>query len=432
MTLFPKINVVTLGCSKNLVDSERLMKQLSAAGYRVVHDSNDPAAKIVLINTCGFIGDAKKESIDAILSFVAAKKKKSIRTIYVFGCLSQRYRETLQQEIPEVDAFFGVDETGKILAALHALWQPALQQARQLTTPPHYAYLKISEGCNWRCSYCAIPLIRGNHVSAPEQQVLDEAAGLVAQGVKELLVVAQDTTYYGLDLYGRRRIAALLQSLSEIRGVEWIRLHYAYPAQFPEDLFAVLRDNPKVCKYIDIPLQHVSDAVLRNMRRGIDGAQTRALVERLRREVPGIAIRTTFIVGHPGEDEQAFEVLKAFVRDMQFERLGVFCYSEEEDTYGAKHFKDAIPDAVKRARRDELMRLQATVSARQAQSKVGRTVKVIIDRQEGEYFIGRTEHDSPEVDAEVFIKAEGLVAGRFYEVKVTAAGDYDLFAALSA
>ena len=431
MTLFPKINVVTLGCSKNLVDSERLMKQLSAAGYRVVHDSNDPSAKIVIINTCGFIGDAKKESVDTILSFVAAKKRKRIRTIYVFGCLSQRYRETLQQEIPEVDAFFGVDEAGKILEALHALWLPALQQERQLTTPPHYAYLKISEGCNWRCAYCAIPLIRGNHVSVPEQQVLDEAAGLVAQGVKELLVVAQDTTYYGLDLYGRRRIAALLQSLSEIKGVEWIRLHYAYPAQFPEDLFAVLRNNPRVCKYIDIPLQHVSDAVLRNMRRGIDGAQTRALIERLRREVPGIAIRTTFIVGHPGEDEQAFEALKTFVRDMQFERLGVFCYSEEEDTFGAKHFKDVIPGAVKQARHDELMRLQMTISAQQARAKTGKTCRVIIDRQEGEYFAGRTEHDSPEVDTEVLVKATGLTIGRFYEVKVTAASDYDLFAELS-
>ena len=413
------------------------MKQLSAAGYRVVHDSNDPAAKIVIINTCGFIGDARKESIDTILSFVAEKKEKRIRTIYVFGCLSQRYKETLQQEIPEVDAFFGVDEAGKILAALHALWQPALQQERQLTTPLHYAYLKISEGCNWRCSYCAIPLIRGNYVSVTEQQVLDEAAGLVAQGVKELLVVAQDTTYYGLDLYGRRRIAALLQSLSEIKGVEWIRLHYAYPAQFPEDLFAVLRDNPRVCKYIDIPLQHVSDVVLRNMRRGIDGAQTRALIERLRREVPGIVLRTTFIVGHPGEDEQAFDALKSFIRDMRFERLGVFCYSVEEDTYGAKHFKDTIPDAVKQARREELMSLQAAISAQQAQEKIGKKYKVLIDRIEGDYFVGRTEHDSPEVDTEVFIKRRGefqirpdVAIGQFCEVEITAAGDYDLFATI--
>ncbi|MDR3184138.1 MAG: 30S ribosomal protein S12 methylthiotransferase RimO [Prevotellaceae bacterium] len=431
MTLFPKINVVTLGCSKNLVDSERLMKQLSAAGYRVVHDSNDPAAKIVIINTCGFIGDAKKESVDTILSFVAAKKEKRIRTIYVFGCLSQRYREVLQRDIPEVDAFFGVDEAGKILAALHALWQPALQQERQLTTPPHYAYLKIAEGCNWRCSYCAIPLIRGHYASVPEQQVLDEAAGLAAQGVKELLVIAQDTTYYGLDLYGRRRIAALLQSLSGIKGVEWIRLHYAYPAQFPEDLFAVLRNNPRVCKYIDIPLQHISDTVLRNMRRGVDGAQTRALVERLRREVPGIAIRTTFIVGHPGEDEQAFDALKTFISDMQFERLGVFCYSEEEDTYGAAHFTDAIPDAVKQARREELMSLQANISAQQARAKTGRRVKVIIDRQEGDYFVGRTEHDSPEVDTEVFVKPRPAIAvGGFYEVEITAATGYDLFGVL--
>jgi ribosomal protein S12 methylthiotransferase len=407
------------------------MKQLSAAGYRVVHDSNDPAAKIVIINTCGFIGDAKKESVDTILSFVAAKKEKRIRTIYVFGCLSQRYREVLQRDIPEVDAFFGVDEAGKILAALHALWQPALQQERQLTTPPHYAYLKIAEGCNWRCSYCAIPLIRGHYASVPEQQVLDEAAGLAAQGVKELLVIAQDTTYYGLDLYGRRRIAALLQSLSGIKGVEWIRLHYAYPAQFPEDLFAVLRNNPRVCKYIDIPLQHISDTVLRNMRRGVDGAQTRALVERLRREVPGIAIRTTFIVGHPGEDEQAFDALKTFISDMQFERLGVFCYSEEEDTYGAAHFTDAIPDAVKQARREELMSLQANISAQQARAKTGRRVKVIIDRQEGDYFVGRTEHDSPEVDTEVFVKPRPAIAvGGFYEVEITAATGYDLFGVL--
>jgi ribosomal protein S12 methylthiotransferase len=408
------------------------MKQLTAAGYRVVHDSNDHTAKIVIINTCGFIGDAKKESIDVILSFVAAKKQHLIHTIYVFGCLSQRYREALQQEIPEVDAFFGVDEADRILAAVHALWQPALQHERQLTTPPHYAYLKISEGCNWRCSYCAIPLIRGNHVSAPEQQVLDEAAGLAAQGVKELLVVAQDTTYYGLDLYGRRRIAALLQSLSNIKGVEWIRLHYAYPAQFPEDLFAVLRDNPKVCKYIDIPLQHVSDKVLRNMRRGIDGAQTRALITRLRREVPGIAIRTTFIVGHPGEDAQAFDALKSFICDMQFERMGVFCYSEEEDTYGAKHFKDAIPEEIKQARREELMALQADISAKQTQAKIGNTYKVLIDRLEGGYSVGRTEHDSPEVDTEVFVKTGGLVIGQYYKVKITAAGDYDLFAVVSA
>jgi ribosomal protein S12 methylthiotransferase len=267
-------------------------------------------------------------------------------------------------------------------------------------------------------------------VSVPEQQVLDEAAGLAAQGVKELLVVAQDTTFYGVDLYGKRRIAHLLQSLSEIKGVEWIRLHYAYPAQFPEDLFAVLRDNPRVCKYIDIPLQHVSDTVLRNMRRGIDGAQTRALIERLRREVPGIAIRTTFMVGHPGEDGQAFEALKTFICDMQFERLGVFCYSEEEDTYGARHFKDTVPEALKQARQEELMTLQTTISAQQAQAKIGKTCKVIIDRLEGDYFVGRTEHDSPEVDAEVFVKAAGLAVGRFYEVKITAAGDYDLFASI--
>jgi ribosomal protein S12 methylthiotransferase len=431
MILLPKINVVTLGCAKNLVDSERLMKQLAAAGYRVVHDSNDHAAKIVIINTCGFINDAKEESVNTILSFVAAKKEKLIRTLYVFGCLSQRYKETLQHEIPEVDAFFGVDEAGKILEAVDALWKPALHNERQLTTPPHYAYLKISEGCNQGCAYCAIPLIRGKHVSAPLEQLLDETRHLAAQGVKELLVVAQDTTYYGLDLYGRRRIAELLTTLSEVEGIAWIRLHYAYPAQFPDDLFAVLRDNPKVCKYIDIPLQHISDAVLRNMRRGVSGAQTRALIARLRREAPGIAIRTTLMVGHPGEDEQAFEALKAFVREMRFERLGVFCYSEEEDTYGAKHFKDTIPDAVKQARRDELMSLQAVISEEQAQARVGKTYTVIIDRREGDYFVGRTEYDSPEVDAEVLIKAEGLTIGNFYQARITAADNYDLYAEIA-
>ncbi|MDR3236762.1 MAG: 30S ribosomal protein S12 methylthiotransferase RimO [Prevotellaceae bacterium] len=430
MILLPKINVVTLGCAKNLVDSERIMKQLSAAGYRVVHDSNDLSAKIVLINTCGFIGDAKEESVNTIMTFVAAKKQKHIRSIYVFGCLSQRYRDELQREIPEVDAFFGVDEAEKILAALHAEWLPDLKNERQLTTPPHYAYLKISEGCDRRCAYCAIPLIRGKHVSVPEAQLLDEARRLASQGVKELLVVAQDTTCYGLDLYGERRIAPLLNLLSDVNGIEWIRLHYAYPAQFPDDLIAVLRDNPKVCRYIDIPLQHISDAVLHHMRRGIDGAQTRALIERLRRDVPGIAIRTTFMVGHPGEDEQAFDELKAFVRDMQFERLGVFCYSEEESTYGAQHFKDEVSEAVKHARRDELMHIQAEIAEAQANEKIGETHTVIIDRTEDSYFVGRTEQDSPEADAEVYIKGSHLTVGKFYRVKITAADGYDLHAEL--
>jgi ribosomal protein S12 methylthiotransferase len=364
------------------------------------------------------------------MTFVAAKKQKRIRSIYVFVCLSQRYRDELQREIPEVDAFFGVDEAGKILAALHAEWLPDLKNERQLTTPPHYAYLKISEGCDRRCAYCAIPLIRGKHVSVPEAQLLDEARRLASQGVKELLVVAQDTTCYGLDLYGKRRIAPLLNLLSDINGIEWIRLHYAYPAQFPDDLIAVLRDNPKVCRYSDIPLQHISDVVLHRMRRGIDRAQTRALIERLRRDVSGIAIRTTFMVGHPGENEQAFDELKTFVRDMQFERLGVFCYSEEENTYGAQHFKDEVSEAVKHARRDELMHIQATIAAAQANEKIGKTHTVIIDRAEDNYFVGRTEHDSPDADAEVYIKGNHLTVGKFYRATITAADGYDLHAEL--
>jgi ribosomal protein S12 methylthiotransferase len=423
-----KINIVTLGCSKNLVDSERLMKQLTSAGYTVVHNSDDKSAKTVIINTCGFIGDAKEESVNTILSFVAAKKNKEIKTIYVCGCLSQRYKEALKHEIPEVDAFFGVDDMDKILEALHTPLSPVLCHERHLTTPSHYAYLKISEGCNWGCSYCAIPLIRGKHISVPIEQLVEEAKILASQGVKEVLVVAQDTTYYGMDLYGRRRLADLLNVLSEVKGVEWIRLHYTYPARFPEEVIAVLRDNPKVCNYIDIPLQHISDGVLKNMRRGISGAQTRALIERLRREVPGIAIRTTLIVGHPGEDKQAFEELKSFVADMRFDRLGVFCYSEEEDTYGAQHFKDEVPEDVKQARCDEIMKLQARISAEQTNSKIGKTYKVIIDRADGEYFVGRTEYDSPEVDTEVWIKACGLAIGAFYTVMITDADEYDLFA----
>jgi ribosomal protein S12 methylthiotransferase len=338
----------------------------------------------------------------------------------------QRYRETLQQEIPEIDAFFGVSEFDRILTALHTLWQPALKEERQLTTPPHYAYLKISEGCNQRCSYCAIPLIRGKYVSTPEEQLLVETEKLAAQGVKELLIIAQDTTYYGVDRYGRRHIAQLLELLSGIQGIEWIRLHYAYPARFPDDLIDVLRNNPKVCKYIDLPLQHCSDTVLHNMRRAVNAAQTRALIERLRHEVPDIAIRTTLMVGHPGEDEQAFEELKAFVTAMRFDRLGVFCYSEEEGTYGAEHFPDIIPEAVKQARYDEIMHLQAGIAAEQAEAKIGKTFRVIIDRQEGNYFAGRTEYDSPEIDTEVLVKAPALATGEFYHVKITVANDYDL------
>ncbi len=406
------------------------MCQLSASGLRVVHDGAPGAAPVAVINTCGFIGDAKEESVNTILLYAEAKNQQQLRELYVFGCLSQRYKTTLEQEIPEVDGWFGVTDieaiAGKLGVSLHA----GLLNERQLSTPPHYAYLKISEGCNWGCAYCAIPLIRGKHVSVPIATLVDETEKLAQSGVKELLVVAQDTTYYGMDLYGRRRLADLLTALSEVDGIDRIRLHYTYPAAFPADVITVLRDNPKLCKYIDIPLQHVSDKVLANMRRGIDGAQTRALVERLRREVPGIAVRTTFIVGHPGEDEAAFEELKAFVRAMRFERLGVFCYSEEEDTYGARHFSDEVPEAVKQARCDELMQLQADIVEEQAAAKVGAVCRVIIDRMEGEYYVGRTEHDSPEVDGEVLIKAPQLITGNFYTVRITGYAGYDLYASL--
>ncbi len=419
-----------MGCSKNLVDSERLARQLEAAGYVVVHDGDTLSAPVVIINTCGFIGDAKEESVNTILLFAEERRKKKIKALYVFGCLSQRYRETLMQEIPEVDAYFGVTDLPEILQRLEVDLQPALLTDRLLSTPPHYAYLKISEGCNWGCAYCAIPLIRGKHISVPLDTLVEEAAILAGKGVKELLVVAQDTTYYGMDLYGKRSLAELLEALSRVEGIEWIRLHYTYPAHFPDDVIAVLRDNPKLCKYIDIPLQHASDRVLANMRRGIDGVQTRSLIERLRREVPGIAIRTTLIVGHPGEDEAAFEALKGFVQDMRFERLGVFCYSEEEDTYGALHFKDTITDEVKQARRDELMSLQAQIADEQAAAKAGTLCRVLIDRREGEFFIGRTEYDSPEVDTEVLIRAENLLPGEFYTVRITGAAAYDVYAEL--
>jgi len=334
----------------------------------------------------------------------------------------------LEQEIPEVDAYFGVHDMEAVLQTMNASLQPHLLNERQLSTPAHYAYLKISEGCNWGCAYCAIPLIRGKHISVPIEQLVDETEKLAAQGVKELLVVAQDTTYYGMDCYGRRRLADLLNALSAVEGIEWIRLHYTYPTAFPDDVIALLRDNPKLCKYIDIPLQHVADEVLTKMRRGINGQQTRELIARLRSEAPGIAIRTTLIVGHPGEDEAAFQELKEFVRAVRFERLGVFCYSEEEGTYSADNYEDEISEEIKQARRDELMALQASIVATESAAKIGTVCKVIIDRKEGGYYAARTEHDSPEVDNEVLIKAEQLVIGNFYQVRITNAYIYDVYA----
>ncbi|MDR0694870.1 MAG: 30S ribosomal protein S12 methylthiotransferase RimO [Prevotellaceae bacterium] len=435
MTYNPRlIKIITLGCAKNLVDSERLMQQLQAAGFHVRHSDHAAGAKTVLINTCGFINDAKEESVNTILSVIAAKKRGGVERIFVFGCLSQRYRHELQQELPEVDRFFGVEEFDKIVETLGGVPSPKYLTRRAIATPPHYAYLKISEGCNWGCAYCAIPLIRGKHRSTPVEQLVVETKLLAARGVKELLITAQDTTYYGIDLYGYRRLPGLLTALSEVKGIEWIRLHYAYPAQFPEDVLPVMRDNPKLCKYLDIPLQHISGKVLKNMRRGINSRQTRALVEKLRAEIPGIALRTTLIVGHPGEDDAAFRELEDFVEETRFERLGVFCYSEEEGTYGAQHFTDTIPDREKQARRDRIMSLQARISQQLNEEKIGKTFRTLIDRQEDGYCAGRTQYDTPEVDGEVLVSTanNALQPGKFYDVLITAAETYDLFGSYSA
>ena len=423
-----KINIVTLGCSKNLVDSEHLMAQLADQRFEIVHDSNDPSARIVVINTCGFIGDAKEESINTILSFAAARTRGEIDHLFVMGCLSERYRDELRDEIPEVDSFFGVRDLADVVRAVGAEYRDELAGSRHLTTPLHYAYLKISEGCNWGCGYCAIPLIRGKHISVPMEELVAEAEGLAAQGVKELIVIAQDTTYYGIDLYGRRALADLLRRLCRIDGIEWIRLHYAYPAHFPDDVIEVLRDEPKMCPYLDIPLQHIADSQLKAMRRGINGAETRALVRRLRKEVPGIAIRTTLIVGYPGETERDFQELIDFVRETRFERLGVFAYCEEEGTYSALHLKDDISEEEKQRRIDTIMSLQREISLENNQQRVGHIEPVIIDRIEGEYAVGRTRHDSPEVDDEVLVSSsEPLTPGTILQVRITAADDYDLY-----
>ncbi|MDR0659774.1 MAG: 30S ribosomal protein S12 methylthiotransferase RimO [Prevotellaceae bacterium] len=424
-----KINVITLGCSKNLVDSERLMRQLEAGGYELVHDSDDPVARIVVINTCGFIGDAKEESINTILSFAASKEQGDIDHLFVFGCLSERYRDELRSEIPEVDTFFGVTDLEGILKTLNVVERTELLGERYITTPKHYAYLKISEGCSWGCAYCAIPLIRGKYVSVPIEELEAETRYLAAKGVKELIIIAQDTTYYGLDLYGERKLAELIRRLSQIEGIEWIRLHYAYPNQLPQNLIDEIRDNSKVCKYLDIPLQHINTAVLNQMRRGITKEETYDLIKRLREAVPDVALRTTLMVGHPGEDEAAFEELKQLVKDVKFDRMGVFTYSEEEGTYGAKQYEDCISEEVKRQRADELMAIQQKVAKEMNSKRVGETLRVMVDRMESDYYIARTEYDSPEVDQEVLIKkATGdLEIGGFYMVTITHADDFDLY-----
>ena len=424
-----KINIITLGCSKNLVDSEKLMAQLQHGGYELLHDSDDASARTVIVNTCGFIGDAKAESVNTILEYAEAKKRGEIDRLFVFGCLAERYREELKAELgDEVDEFFGVNSVEDILRTLGVQHKSKLVGERLLSTPPHYAYLKIAEGCSWGCSYCAIPLIRGKYVSTPIEDLVAETRLLAAKGVRELMLIAQDLTYYGLDIYGKRRLAELITELSRVSGIAWIRLHYAYPTQFPIDVLEVMRSNPKVCKYLDIPFQHISDSVLKAMRRGNNRQQTCDLIRAMREQVPDIALRTTLLVGHPGESEAAFAELLDFVREVKFERLGVFTYSEEEGTYGAKHLKDEIPQEEKLRRADVLMRLQADISATLNQEKLGKAFRTIIDRKEDEFYVGRTEYDSPEVDGEVLIRSEKTLAlGKFYSVRVTSAHEFDLY-----
>ena len=426
------IDIITLGCSKNLVDSEKLIRQLEANGYKVTHDSPKPQGEIAVINTCGFIGDAKEESINMILEFCEAKEEGKLKKLYVMGCLSERYLKELEVEIPQVDKFYGKFNWNELLADLGKAYQPEIAIERTLTTPKHYAYLKISEGCDRSCAYCAIPIITGKHTSRPMEEIIEEVKLLVSQGVKEFQVIAQELTYYGVDLYKSQKLPELIEKIAQVPGVEWIRLHYAYPTHFPEDLFRVMRENDNVCKYMDIALQHISDNMLSRMRRNVSKAETYALIEKFRKEVPGIHLRTTLMVGFPGETEEDFEELKEFVQKARLDRMGAFAYSEEEGTFAAQNYEDTIPQEVKQARLDELMAIQQGISAELSQAKIGQELKVMIDRKEGEYYIGRTQFDSPEVDPEVLIKAEGkrLLSGRFYQVLITDADDFDLYGKL--
>lgn len=428
------VDIISMGCSKNLVDTERLMRQLELNGYHVQLDSDDlRRCDIAVVNTCGFIQDAKQESIDTILRLCEAKEEGRLKRLYVMGCLSQRYMEELGQEIPQVDKYYGKFDWPQLLNDLGKAYKHDHANERHLTTPRHYAYLKISEGCDRECAYCAIPLMTGHHRSRPMEDIEAEVRHLVRLGVKEIQVIAQELTYYGLDLYGEQRIADLVERISDIEGVEWIRLHYAYPTHFPDNLLRVMRERQNVCKYLDIALQHISTRVLANMRRHIDREQTLRLIDKIRREVPGIHLRTTLMVGFPGEGDAEFEELKAFVRETKFERMGAFAYSEEDGTYAQLHLKDDVPDTEKQRRLSELMDIQQAVSAEVQARKVGRTLRVIVDRVEGDYYIGRTEWDSPEVDPEVLIPQSGgtLEIGNFYNIRITDSEDFDLFGILS-
>lgn len=424
-----QIDIVTMGCSKNLVDSETLMKLFEDNGYHCVHDPKRPQGEIAVINTCGFIEDAKQESIDTILEFIQAKEEGRLRKLYVMGCLSQRYQKELEAEMPEVDKFYGKFNYKELLKELGKAEVPACSGTRHLTTPHHYAYIKISEGCNRRCAYCAIPIITGKHVSRPMDEILDEVRQLVADGVKEFQIIAQELTYYGMDLDGKHHITELISRMADIPGVKWIRLHYAYPNQFPLDLLDVMREKPNVCKYLDIALQHISDNMLNRMHRHVSKQETIDLLKTIRERVPGIHFRTTLMVGFPGETQEDFHELLEFVRTQRFERMGAFAYSEEEGTYSANNYEDDVPAEVKQRRLDELMILQQEISAEVEAEKVGKILKVIIDRKEGDYYIGRTEFCSPEVDPEVLIKAgeKRLRVGCFYNVKITQSEEFDLY-----
>jgi ribosomal protein S12 methylthiotransferase len=426
-----KVNVITLGCSKNLVDSENIITQLRGNDYEVVHDSNDEDANVIIVNTCGFIDLAKEESVNTILQYADVKAKGDIDKLYVTGCLSQRYKDDLEQEIPEVDAYFGTLELPGLLAKLNADYKHELIGERVTTTPQHFAYLKISEGCNRTCSFCAIPLMRGKHISRSIEDLVKEAQNLARMGVKELMLIAQELTYYGLDIYKERALPKLLHALADVEGIEWIRLHYAYPSKFPVDIFDAMAARKEICNYLDMPLQHASNTVLERMRRQITREETEALVKIAREKVPGLNLRTTMLVGFPGETEEEFQELCDFVERMEFDRLGVFQYSHEEGTR-ATEFEDDVPAEVKAARANRVMEIQQEISFRKNQEKIGKTLKVLFDRKEGEYFVGRTEGDSPEVDNEVLVKAADnyVRIGDFAMVKIIDAMDYDLFGEL--
>ncbi len=423
------INIVTLGCSKNIVDSEVLMRQLHAGSINVLHNAGIYDAKTVIINTCGFIKDAKQESIDTILQFVKAKEEGSIENLFVMGCLSERYRKDLEIEIPEVNKYFGVNDLKQIIEIVGTKYRKELTGERMLTTPGHYAYLKISEGCDRSCAFCAIPLIRGKHKSRSMEELIGEAQFLGRQGVKELILIAQDLTYYGVDIYKKQSLSDLLNRLADLPYFEWIRLHYAYPAGFPKEIIQVIKNRENICKYLDIPFQHISNPVLKKMRRNHDKTQAIELVDYFRNEIPDISLRTTLLVGHPGEGEKEFLELAEFVEQVKFSRLGVFTYSEEESTYAALRYKDTIPERIKQNRLERIMEIQQKISAKYNHHKEGVICKVIIDRIEGDFYIGRTEADSPEVDNEVLIKksAKKLIPGKFYQIKISSSNEYDLF-----